>query len=97
MSPRPAYMAAPVECYTCAFADVDLNHFQKVEGALATYFPLVQTLWGPTYLGKQLHFVYRLITLWPHLLRRITLARTDPAVAALITTEWCAILGDQYF
>ncbi|KAI0309082.1 hypothetical protein OF83DRAFT_1180041 [Amylostereum chailletii] len=97
MSPRPSYMAAPVEYYTCMFSDVDLNHFCKKDTPLRTYFPLVHTLWGPQYLGKQLHFFYHLITLWPYLLQWVTLAQTDTAITVLTIVKWCAILGNQYF
>ncbi|KAI0310951.1 hypothetical protein OF83DRAFT_1088027 [Amylostereum chailletii] len=96
MSPCPSYILPPVECYTCAFSDVDMNHFVQHDDLQSWYFPPIHILWGPRTVEKQLRFFSRLVTLWPHLLWRVTLARTDPVICLLSTEAWWAILGDQY-
>ncbi|KAI0309762.1 hypothetical protein OF83DRAFT_1088842 [Amylostereum chailletii] len=96
-SPRPSYIPAPMACYTCAFNNVDMNLWVKEPSSPAYYFPPVHILWGPRSEDKRLQFFYRLVTLWPHLLRRLILVHTDPAVVPITSSEWRAILGDQYF
>ncbi|KAI0314298.1 hypothetical protein OF83DRAFT_1085753 [Amylostereum chailletii] len=47
MSLWPSYICAPVECYTHAFTNINMNHFVKQPGSVGWYFPPIYLLWGP--------------------------------------------------
>ncbi|KZV58993.1 hypothetical protein PENSPDRAFT_672673, partial [Peniophora sp. CONT] len=70
---------------------------QKAERALVSFIPPLSVLTGSQEWSKTAQFVLSAVLMLRLFLKRVVLARTDPAVDRIGTQDWKQVLGGQYF
>jgi len=96
-APRPPFIPQPIMEWHCANVQAQAEGCTNMpDVTLATFILPIHLFFGVT-TQKRVLLLSRLVTLWPTLLRRVSLAREDSAVTRLSTVDWRNILGDYYF
>lgn len=70
---------------------------QMDERALRTYVPPLSVFIGAKTWPKTVAYAVATVRLWPTLLSRVKLARTDPTVKPLGTKTWRNVIGQDYW
>lgn len=93
---RPSFIPAPIPEWqlgrTLALEEVK----SMADVMLKTFFPPIHLFFGVEP-SKRAAMLSRLVSLWPTLQIRVSLARSDPQVQRLGTQEWRDLLSDSYF
>jgi hypothetical protein len=73
-----------------------INMLPAREGGFASFIPpssIFHNVGGE----RAVQYAVTVLQLWPYILRRVTLARSDPKVRPLTTKMWRGVLGGEYW